>query len=238
MAFTAALRSGLREIGVEIEPGAVSILVEFFGLVKEAAVGLNLTAIKEPEEAAVKHFVDSLALLRWVSLGEGDRLLDLGSGAGFPGVPLAVAAPGCRVFLLEAVRKKCFFLEEAVKRLGLKNTTVVCGRAEEYGRLDRYREQFGWVVARGVAALRELVEYALPFVAVGGCFVAYKGPQAAAEIEVAREAIELLGGRVEEMVTYSLPKRSAERALVFVRKERATPAQFPRRAGVARKRPL
>lgn len=214
------------------------MLAEFFGLVKETAAGLNLTAIKEPEEAAVKHFVDSLALLRWVSLGEGDRLLDLGSGAGFPGVPLAVAAPDCRFFLLEAVRKKCFFLEQAVKRLGLKNTTVVCGRAEEYGRLDRYREQFGWVVARGVAALRELAEYALPFVAVGGCFVAYKGPRAAAEIEAARGALELLGGRVEEMVTYSLPKGGEKRVLVFIRKERATPAQFPRRAGVARKRPL
>jgi len=214
------------------------LLAEFFGLVKEAAAGLNLTAIKEPEEAAAKHFVDSLALLRWVSLGEGDRLLDLGSGAGFPGVPLAVAAPGCRVFLLEAVRKKCFFLEQVVKRLGLKNTTVVCGRAEEYGRLDRYREQFGWVVARGVAVLRELAEYALPFVAVGGCFVAYKGPRAAAEIEAARGALELLGGRVEEMVTYSLPKGGEKRVLVFIRKERATPAQFPRRAGVARKRPL
>ncbi|MGQ9512250.1 16S rRNA (guanine(527)-N(7))-methyltransferase RsmG [Thermodesulfitimonas sp.] len=231
------MRSGLATLGIKLEAGAEGLFLEFFGLLTEAGAYLNLTAIREPDEAAVKHFVDSLALLRWVCLRESDRLLDLGSGAGFPGIPLAVAVPDCRVFLLEAVRKKCLFLESAVRQLGLKNATVLCGRAEEYGHLPEYREQFGWVVARGVAPLRELAEYALPFVGVGGYFIAYKGPRGVAEMEAAQGALELLGGRVEKTATYSLP-RGEQRVLVFVRKEKPTPAEFPRRAGVARKRPL
>lgn len=238
MTFEEAVELGAAELGIALRSGATEKFRAFFDLVREAARRFNLTGITEAEEAAVKHFLDSLAVLRWVQLGVDESLLDVGTGAGFPGVPLAIAVPECRVFLLDAARKKCFFLERAVREVGLANVTVVCGRAEELGRKLEYREKFDWVVARAVARLGELVEYTLPFVRVGGWFVAYKGVEGREEIEEAGQAVVLLGGRVEGVEEYLLPWGWGARELVFIRKVASTGEEFPRRPGLARRRPL
>ena len=238
MNFKDALRIGAVELGIEIKPEVGELFWEFFRFLRAADVRLNLTAVREEKEAAVKLFLDSLSVTRWVRLGDGERLIDVGTGAGFPGVPLAVTAPGCQVVLLEAARKKCLFLESVVSKLRLDNVRVVWGRAEECGRMPEYRERFDWVVARGVAPFRELLEYALPFAVVGGHFVAYKGPRVGVELKEADRALELLGGRVAQQVGYRVPLTGEERVLVFIYKSRPVPSEFPRRPGVARKRPL
>lgn len=182
--------------------------------------------------------MDSLAVLTRVSVAAGERLLDVGTGAGLPGIPLAIAAPDAEVVLLEAVRKKVGFLEGVVRELGLANVRVVWGRAEEFGRREGYRESFDRVAARAVAPLRELVEYTLPFVRLGGLFVAWKGPKAGEEIEEALGAIGVLGGKLQAVEEYRLPRGGDRRYLVVVRKERPTAPAYPRRAGVPRRKPL
>jgi len=236
--FREALSEGLKEMGLVLPAGAEKQMAGYYGLLTAAAATMNLTGIREPAAVAEKHFLDALALLLRVSFRPGERLLDVGSGAGIPGIPIGIAVPETEVVLLEAVRRKVVFLEEVVARLSLRNIAVVWGRAEEYGRREGYREAFDWVVARAVAPLRELVEYALPFVRLGGRFVAYKGPKGEEEAKAAARAITVLGGVLQGVEEYRLPLREDRRCLVVVSKEGPTPLRYPRRAGVPRKKPL
>ncbi|HIE12443.1 MAG TPA: 16S rRNA (guanine(527)-N(7))-methyltransferase RsmG [Desulfotomaculum sp.] len=238
MGFEEALRGGLKELGVALEPGTERLFILYYKILAKEAAVLNLTGITAPMEVATKHFVDSLVLLKWVSFTPGECVLDVGSGAGFPGMPLGIAARGLRVVLLEAVKKKAEFQRKVVESLGLKNIEVVWGRAEEYGRLDNYRERFDWVTARAVAPLRELAEYMLPFVRVGGRCIAFKGPKGREEMAEAVSSVGVLGGRIEAVREYRLPLTGDGRLLIFVMKERRTPAGYPRRPGIPRKRPL
>lgn len=201
---------------------------------------MNLTTITAYEAVQVRHFADSLAVLLVVGdLGaEGVRLIDIGSGAGFPGLPLKIVNPAWQVTLVEATRKKTAFLEHLVAVLGLEGVEVVWARAEELGRDPRYREQFDLATARAVAELAVLVEYALPLVRVGGRFVAQKGAEVAEELEHARGAIELLGGAHVDTVPYVLPRVDGPLHLVVIEKVAPTPAQYPRRPGMPGKRPL
>lgn len=226
----------MEKLGLKLPAGTAERLCRYYGLL--AAAKINLSGIKGPVAVAEKHFVDSLAVLTKVSLAAGERLLDVGTGAGLPGIPLAIAVPNAKVVLLEAVRKKVGFLEGAVRELELENVKVVWGRAEEFGRKEGYREAFGIVTARAVAPLRELVEYTLPFVRLGGLFVAWKGPKAGEEIQEALEAIGVLGGKLQGTEEYRLPLGGDRRCLVIVLKEKPTALGFPRRVGVARRKPL
>jgi 16S rRNA (guanine527-N7)-methyltransferase len=238
MEFKQALLHGFKKMNLVLQPEEAALFYAYYERLKALEGKLNLTGLKEPEEIAIKHFVDSLAATRWLTFRAGERLIDIGSGAGFPGVPLAVSAPGLAVVLLEAARKKADFLNELIAALSLKNVKVVCGRAEEYGHAADYRERFDWVVARAVAPLRELVEYAVPFVRPGGAFVAYKGARGSKEAEAALYAIRLLGATIEKVVEYSLPRSGEQRLLIFMRKTAPTPPSFPRRAGMPHKKPL
>lgn len=232
------MREGLRSAEIALEPDAQALLFSYYEIFAREAASLNLTAIKHPAEVAIKHFVDSLAILRWVSFSQGERLLDVGSGAGFPGIPLGIAARRLDVVLLEAVRKKTEFQRKIVKSLQLRNIEVLWGRAEEFGRAVEYREKFEWVVSRAVAPLRELAEYTLPFVRVGGTFVAFKGPKGKEEAEHAVTAISVLGGRIQSMKEYRLPLTGDRRLLLFILKTSPTPGAYPRRPGIPRKKPL
>jgi 16S rRNA (guanine527-N7)-methyltransferase len=195
----------------------------------------NLTAITDPEEIRLKHFEDSLSLLQTIQLSD-QSVIDIGAGAGFPGVPLKIVCPGIKLTLVEATRKKVEFLNHLVSALDLKAVEVLWGRAEALVK-DR-RESFDIAVSRAVARLNVLCEYCLPFVKVGGRFIAYKEVKVEAEAGEAEPAIKKLGGILKEIKKVKLPNSDIVRSLVLVEKTSPTPTEYPRRVGMAKKRPL
>lgn len=199
---------------------------------------MNLTAIVEPEEVAIKHFVDSAAVLTALAEGDGSSLVDVGSGAGFPGVPVAILRPDLAVTLVEANHKKTAFLERLRDELGLENVSVVPGRAEEIGRQAVHRERYGAAVARAVAALPVVWEYTLPLVRIGGLAVAMKGPAVAAEVADGERAARILGGGGQGIRRFRLHQGAGERQIVWTRKVSPTPMAYPRKPGMPAKRPL
>ena len=194
---------------------------------------MNLTAITDYEEVLVKHFEDSLMLLRYDR--DFETLIDVGTGAGFPGLPLAIMKPDAKVLLLDSLQKRIGFLGEVITGIGLENTMTEHNRAEDGAKA--HREAFDRAVSRAVANLSTLSEYCLPFVKVGGYFIAYKSGNVEAEVKDAANAVRILGGTVERIETYSL-SNGDPRSLVFIRKIAPTPKKYPRKAGTPQKTPL
>lgn len=221
-----------------MEADQVSRLSQLLELLIEGAARFNLTSIREPQEIVLKHFLDSLAGVQVLGPTTGLRLVDVGSGAGFPGLPLKIARPGLQVSLLETHQKKAEFLRMVVDILGLEGIDVLPMRAEEAGRDPKHREGYDVAVSRAVAALRVLVEYCLPFVRLGGLMIAYKGPGVQEELKAADAAVEALGGSVSEIRDFLLPGVDVRRTLVVIRKDKPTPERYPRRPGVVSKRPI
>ncbi len=233
------LQEGAREFGVELSQDQLDRFEAYYRHLAEWNTRLNLTAITGYGEVQVLHFLDSLSLACVLSRAQLDRkLIDVGAGGGFPGVPLAIAFPELEVTLLEATGKKVAFLDDLTRALALRNVTTVKGRAEELGHREEYRERYDLTVARAVAEMRTLVEYTLPFVRLGGMLVASKGAEAAEETAAAAGAVQVLGGRVSQLVPVVLPTLDAPRHLVVIEKVAPTPARYPRRAGLPSKRPL
>lgn len=231
-----ALLEAAEPLGIEIGPEALARFRRYYEMLAAGAAKRGLTAARGEREVAVRHLADSLAGLL-VLRREKLRLLDIGAGAGFPGLVLKIMRPAWEVALLEANRKKCAFLQEAAATLGLHGVRVIWGRAEALGRDAGHREGYGAVVARAVAELRVVLEYGLPLVENGGLFIAYKGRQVKEELGRAEHALAVLGGEVAELREYRLGG-GGEGVLVVVRKTKATPAAYPRRAGVPGRRPL
>jgi 16S rRNA (guanine527-N7)-methyltransferase len=198
----------------------------------------NLTAIQDAEQVRMKHFLDSLSCLQLRSEHPCDRVIDVGSGAGFPGIPLKIAIPSLRLTLVESVGKKANFCQHMVAKLNLQKVLVIQERAEVVGRLSDHREQYDWAVARAVAVLPVLAEYLLPLVRGGGIMLAMKGESAPAESHSGDSAIRILGGHIRRLVPVILPGVVEERYLVVVDKVAATPDQYPRRIGLPSKKPL
>lgn len=239
----ALLEQGLKSFGISAGDAALDGIGRHLAMVAEWNERVNLTAITDEREMVLKHAIDSAAALSVVPLQSGSRVLDVGTGAGFPGVVLKCLVPGSRLVLLESLAKRCKFLEavgnEAIGPGGAGGGyEVVWGRAEEKGHDPGMREQYDVVLARAVAQLRVLSEYCLPFVAVGGSFVAMKGPGAAEELQEASRAIELLGGEVTEVRQVLLPEDAGTRTIVQIKKVRSTPKGYPRKAGTPSKKPL
>jgi 16S rRNA (guanine527-N7)-methyltransferase len=200
---------------------------------------VNLTRIVEPEEITVKHFLDSLSVYQVLpDLPQNFSIIDVGSGAGFPGLPLKIAMPNIQLTLLEATTKKTKFLQHIVDTLQLNEVTVLAARAEEVGRQAAHREQYDVALARAVASLPVLAEYTLPLVRVEGLVIAQKGQHLAEEVEAAIRASEMLGGQLDRILPVEVPGLEAARHLIIIRKSKATPKQYPRRPGVPAKRPL
>ncbi len=235
------LITGAKELQIPLRPEHL----EAFRIYQQELVTwndyFNLTAIIEDEAVQVRHFLDSISCLR--ALENGDRLsgqsvIDVGTGAGFPGLPLKILCPGMRLTLLEATEKKVRFLEHIIALLKLDRVTVIHGRAEELGQDPTHREHYDWVFARAVADMQILAEYLLPLAKVGGRVLAQKGEDAVAEVHGADWAITTLGGQVRRLVPVELHGLAETRYLVLLDKVAATPTQYPRRAGMPSKRPL
>ncbi len=223
--------------GISLPVEAAPLFDSYYELLLSANERINLTGITERQEVLIKHFLDSLELLAWQRELIGP-LLDVGSGAGLPGLPLKIVCPELSLTLLDSSRKRVGFLQETARELGLRQVTALHGRAEDFSRNQLYREQFPLVVSRAVAKLNVLCELCLPFVAPGGYFVAYKGPDGTTELSAAQAAILELGGRDELVWPYALPLNMGQRLLIIIKKERTTPAKYPRKAGIPEKRPL
>jgi len=198
----------------------------------------NLTAIRDREGIRVKHFLDSLTCLRAFPSLNPHKVIDVGTGAGFPGLPLKILLPGIQLTLVESVGKKAAFCQHMVETLGLKHVNVLTNRAEELGQMPVYRGHFDIALARAVATLPVLVEYLLPLLRLGGKMVAQKGETAPAECQMAENAIRVLGGSLEQLIPVTLPGVSGDRFLVCVDKVAATPPNYPRNTGVPQKKPL
>jgi 16S rRNA (guanine527-N7)-methyltransferase len=198
----------------------------------------NLTAIRDSEQARVKHFLDSLSACLVMHGSQLDRVIDVGTGAGFPGLPLKILYPQMQLTLVESIRKKTAFCEHVVAKLGMEGVEVIQMRAEELGQLGEHRERYDWAVARAVAALPVLLEYLLPLVRVNGRVLAMKGESGPAEAQIAEKAAQILGGHLRQLQKLTLPGVVEERYLIVIDKVAATPEKYPRRVGIPAKRPL
>ncbi|RJQ32541.1 MAG: 16S rRNA (guanine(527)-N(7))-methyltransferase RsmG [Peptococcaceae bacterium] len=225
-------------MGICLTAGQMKSFQVYFDLLRRENKLLNLTAVIEAKDVAIKHFLDSLSCLRAVPFEGRMKVLDVGTGAGFPGIPLKICRPELMVTLLESAEKKAVFLGKLIRGLDLAAVEVIRARAEDIGRERGYREGFDRVVARAVARLRVLAEYCLPAVKEKGFFVAMKGIASAEELEEAGKAIRELGGVVKEVFHLNLPFTGENRNLVLVEKIGPTPLKYPRRPGIPLKRPL
>ncbi len=232
------LEDGCQAFGVTLTDKQIEQFEKYYELLVEWNKVMNLTGITEFDEVMQKHFVDSAAAAKYVEMEKVNSLIDVGTGAGFPGIPLKIVYPHIQVTLLDSLNKRIKFLEEVVDNLGLTGIETVHGRAEDAAKKAEYREQFDLSVSRAVANLASLTEYCLPFVKVGGKFVSYKSVSVDEEITQSKKAVYVLGGEIEKVEKFNLPESDMERALVIVEKKRSTPKKYPRKAGMPTKEPL
>lgn len=232
------LTEGAKEIGIHLSKAQKDVFIAYLERLKIWSHRVGLTSVRYDEEIIIKHFLDSLTCLAGVQLTIGMKVIDVGSGAGFPGVPLRIYQPGIKLTLLDANHKRTAFLEDICKKLSLSEVEIIWGRAEEYGQNVQYREGFDVAVSRAVASMNVLCEYCLPFLKIGGKAILQKGRDVNNELKESEKAMELLGGKIEKDITLSLPIYNYGRTLIVLSKVNSTPCQYPRRAGIPRKRPL
>lgn len=229
------------ELGIQLDEKMLSSFDLYYKNLVEWNSVMNLTAITEEKDVYEKHFLDSLTITKIVSretLDKGCTILDMGTGAGFPGLPIAIVFPNVQVILMDSLNKRIRFLEDTVQKLGLTNCTAVHARAEELARNKSYREKADICCSRAVANLATLSEYCLPFVKKGGYFVSYKTEQVQDEINKGKKAIKILGGDHTEVVYFTLPGTEYQRSLVRIEKVSSTPSKYPRKAGTPSKEPI
>ena len=231
------LIKGAKAFGVELDAVMCEKLMGYGRLILEWNEKINLTAITDEEGMIVKHFLDSLSVCKFIGTGR-KSLIDVGTGAGLPGIPLKIAEADLSVTLLDSLEKRVNFLNEVISRLSMKGIRAVHGRAEDFGAMPDFREKYDYAVARAVADLAVLCEYCLPFVKVGGLFIAMKGPSAEQEVKDSTKAISILGGELISSEKFGLPSSDYERTIIIIRKCRHTPASYPRKSGKPTKSPL
>jgi len=232
------LSKGAEALGIALSSGQKELFNKYFKLIVEGNKKINLTRILSEKEAALKHFIDSLSCLLVVSLEGSPQVVDVGSGAGFPGIPLKIVKPGIFLSVIESSKKKADFLKETISCLGLSNAVTLYGRAEEISHNEEYREQFDCAFCRAVGPLPVIAEYCLGLVRVGGRMVALKGRDAEVEAQECDQLLSLLGGSLKEIRRLVLPYLWHERTLIVIEKTHPTPLKYPRRSGMPKKRPV
>ncbi len=232
------LEQGCEQIGISLNEEQKQQFIAFYEYLVEKNKVMNLTGITEFQEVLVKHFLDSLACVKAVDMKKVTTVMDIGTGAGFPGVPLKIAFPHLEACLLDSLKKGVNFLEETFALLKLQNITAIHGRAEEFAKNKSYRETYDLCVSRAVSNLATLSEYCLPYVKVGGKFISYKSGTVQEEAEQAEKAVRILGGKIQDVVYFNLPDSEIQRSLVVIEKIKPTPGKYPRKAGTPLKEPL
>lgn len=231
-------RNGLKEFEIDYNDETIEKFKVYKELLKEWNEKINLTAITDDNEIDIKHFLDSITVLKTGYIKSGQKIIDVGTGGGFPGVPIKIMEEGTDVVLLDSLNKRINFLNEVISNLGLKNIKAIHGRAEDFGLNSEYREKFDVVVSRAVASLNILSEYCLPFVKVGGHFIALKGPEIKNEMEESKKALKILGAEIVDKIDITLPSSDITHILLVMRKVQKTPTKYPRKAGMPKKNPL
>lgn len=237
---TEQFEKDLQELNITLTQKQLEQFMQYYELLVEWNSFMNLTAITEFDEVLKKHFVDSLSLVKAFDFSGKKEvsIIDIGTGAGFPGIPLKIAFPEIKITLLDSLQKRIKFLDEVILSLGLEKIDTVHGRAEDYAKPDKLREKYDLCVSRAVANLATLSEYCLPFVKVGGNFISYKSEKIAEEMVQAEKAVSVLGGKIADQVDYMLPSSDIYRNLLIIDKVKATPKKFPRKAGLPAKEPI
>ena len=233
--FSEELENAAKQIEIELTKKQIEKFYNYMNLLLEWNEKINLTAIIEPREVILKHFVDSLTIAKYIK--ENEKLIDVGTGAGFPGIPLSIVKENTDIVLLDSLNKRINFLEEIKQNLKLKNITTIHGRAEEFGKNKKEREIYDIATSRAVAPLNILLEYLLPLVKVGGKAICMKGSNIE-EIENAKNALEILGGKIEKIEEITLPNSDIKRNIIIVEKVKNTPLKYPRKPGTPSKEPI
>ena len=228
----------LEKLNIHLNEKQVYQFMKYYEMLIETNKVMNLTAITDFDEVIDKHFVDSLGLIQAIDLNKELKVIDVGTGAGFPGIPLKIAFPELDILLLDSLNKRIHFLDQVISELGLENIQTIHGRAEDFGKNPLYREKFDLCVSRAVANLSTLSEYCVPFVQVDGYFISYKSGKVQEELDASRHAVDILGGKVEKCLNYALADTDMERSLVVIHKLKPTKKAYPRKAGKPSKEPL
>ena len=228
----------LEELNIKLEKRQVCQFLQYYELLVEWNSFMNLTAITDFDEVIKKHFIDSLSLIKGIDLSKEYSVIDIGTGAGFPGIPLKIAFPNLKITLLDSLNKRIKFLDEVINTLDLKDIKTIHGRAEDFAKDKNYRQSYDLCVSRAVANLSTLSEYCLPYVKVGGKFISYKSEKITDEMNAAKNAIKILGGNINGQVDFNLPDSDIYRNLFIIDKIKDTPNKYPRKAGLPSKEPL
>lgn len=234
--FKEKMEKYLKKIDMVVDSKKVESLYNFMNFLIEENKKINLTAITEENDIILKHFIDSIIIQNYIE--EGNNIIDVGTGAGFPGIPLKIFNEEKKFVLLDSLNKRINFLNAVIKKLNLKNIQAIHYRAEDAGHKEEYREKHDIVLSRAVSRLNTLVEYMMPFIKIGGKCICLKGPNIKDEIEEAKNAIEILGGKIERIEEYVLPESDIERTVVIIKRVKHLPNKYPRKAGVPSNRPL
>jgi len=225
-------------VGLEFNEKKYAEFMRYKDLIKEWNEKINLTAIKEDEEIVKKHFIDSMKVFEFDQLKNAKNIIDIGTGGGFPGIPMKIIKPEINIVLLDSLNKRIKFLDEVIKDLQLENIKAIHGRAEDYAQEVQYREKFDIAVSRAVANLTVLSEFCIPYVKVGGYFVAMKGPAVEEEIKLSKNAIRMLGGKIEHIEKVQIEDSDLNHNLVIIKKIAGTNKKYPRKAGMVTRSPL
>lgn len=238
MEYYDILNSACNDVGIEFNKSKYDIFMKYKSMIQEWNKKVNLTAITEDEDIIKKHFIDCIKIYKFDKFKELNKIIDIGTGAGFPGIPIKIVQEEKEVVLLDSLNKRIKFLDEVSKELKLENIKSLHGRAEDYAQKEEFREKFDGAVSRAVANISVLSEFCLPYIKVGGYFIAMKGPNVSEEIEEGRRAIELLGGKLQEVIQVEVEESDLKHNLVVIKKIKRTNNKYPRKAGMVTKKPL
>lgn len=232
------LLTGVKKYSIELSEVEKRNFIKFKSLLKEWNEKINLTAIKEDSEVDVKHFLDSLSVVSLGLVKDNDKIIDIGTGGGFPGIPIKIVKENTEITLLDGLNKRLRFLNIVIENLGLERISTIHGRAEDFGKNKDYREKYDIAISRAVAPLNILCEYCMPFVKKGGVFIAMKGPRGRDELEKSLKAIELLGGEVKEILDINIPESDIMHSIIVISKMKSIKKIYPRNGGQIKKNPL